>query len=211
MKASISARLDNLQDRFEELIALLSDSDIIADQNRFRRLSREYAELEPVVECYREYRQVQDNLKDTRTMLLNPDPDLRVMIEEEVAAAQARIESLERELQILLLPGDPDDANNVFLEIRAGTGGDEAAIFAGDLFRMYSRYAESRCWKIEILSENPGEHGRLQGDHYPGCGTGCVCLAQVRVWRSPGSARTGNGVAGQDSYIGLHCCHHAGT
>lgn len=159
MKASISARLDNLQDRFEELIALLSDSDIIADQNRFRRLSREYAELEPVVECYREYRQVQDNLKDTRTMLLNPDPDLRVMIEEEVAAAQARIESLERELQILLLPGDPDDANNVFLEIRAGTGGDEAAIFAGDLFRMYSRYAESRCWKIEILSENPGEHG----------------------------------------------------
>ncbi|OQX33586.1 MAG: peptide chain release factor 1 [Oceanospirillales bacterium LUC14_002_19_P2] len=159
MKASISTKLDNLQDRFEELSALLSDPEIISDQNRFRSFSKEYAELEPVVKCYREYRQVQDDLEEARTMLSDADPDLRAMAEEEVENAQARTESLSQELQILLLPKDPDDANNVFLEIRAGTGGDEAAIFAGDLFRMYSRYAESQRWKIEILSENLGEHG----------------------------------------------------
>ncbi|WP_211829319.1 peptide chain release factor 1 [Kistimonas asteriae] len=159
MKASISTKLDNLQDRFEELSALLSDPEIISDQNRFRSFSKEYAELEPVVKCYREYRQVQDDLEEARSMLSDSDPDLRAMAEEEVETTQARTESLSQELQILLLPKDPDDANNVFLEIRAGTGGDEAAIFAGDLFRMYSRYAESQRWKIEILSENLGEHG----------------------------------------------------
>ncbi len=159
MKASISTKLDNLQDRFEELSALLSDPEIISDQNRFRSFSKEYAELEPVVKCYRDYRQVLEDLEEARSMLSDTDPDLRAMAEEEVETAQARIETLSQELQILLLPKDPDDANNVFLEIRAGTGGDEAAIFAGDLFRMYSRYAESQRWKIEILSENLGEHG----------------------------------------------------
>ncbi|QQD17646.1 peptide chain release factor 1 [Spongiibacter nanhainus] len=159
MKASLLSKLDNLLDRYEEIGALLSDPDIIADQDRFRNLSKEYAEIEPVVESYGRYRQVQEDLEEARAMLSEDDADMRAMAEEEVADGEQKIEELEAELQVLLLPRDPNDSHNVFLEIRAGTGGDEAAIFAGDLFRMYSRYAENKGWKVEILSERPGEHG----------------------------------------------------
>lgn len=159
MKASLLSKLDNLLDRYEEIGALLSDPDIIADQERFRNLSKEYAEIEPVVESYGRYRQVQEDLEEARAMLSEDDADMRAMAEEEVTEGEQKIEELEAELQVLLLPRDPNDSHNVFLEIRAGTGGDEAAIFAGDLFRMYSRYAENKGWKVEILSERPGEHG----------------------------------------------------
>ncbi|WP_372879643.1 peptide chain release factor 1 [Spongiibacter marinus] len=159
MKASIRSKLENLLDRYEEIGALLSDADIIADQNRFRGLSQEYAEIEPVVASYARYRQVCDDLDEARLMLDEDDADMRVMAEEEIADGEQQLEALETELQTLLLPRDPNDSHNVFLEIRAGTGGDEAAIFAGDLFRMYSRFAESKGWKIEVLNERPGEHG----------------------------------------------------
>lgn len=159
MKASILEKLDNLQDRYDEVSALLSDAGIISDQNKFRELSKEYAELEPVVKCFKEYRQVLEDIEEAKGLLKDGDADMRKMAQEELKDSEERLEPLEEELQKLLLPKDPNDEKNVFLEIRAGTGGDEAAIFSGDLFRMYSKYAESQKWKIEILSESEGDHG----------------------------------------------------
>ncbi len=159
MKQSIQSKLETLSERHEEVAALLSDAEIIADQNRFRDLSREYAELETVVLCFNQYRRVEEDLAEARLMLDDGDADLREMAQEELAEGEEKQKALEQQLQSLLLPCDPNDANNVFLEIRAGTGGDEAAIFSGDLFRMYSRYAEAHKWQVEIISERPGEHG----------------------------------------------------
>ncbi|EKT4468147.1 MULTISPECIES: peptide chain release factor 1 [Pseudomonas] len=159
MKASLLNKLDTLQDRFEELTALLGDAEVITDQTRFRAYSREYAEVEPVIDAYKEWRKVQDDLEGAQALLKDSDPDLREMAVEEVREAKEQLVGLESQLQRMLLPKDPNDGRNVFLEIRAGTGGDEAAIFSGDLFRMYSRYAEKRGWRLEILSENEGEHG----------------------------------------------------
>jgi len=159
MKASLLAKLETLTDRHEEVSALLSDSQTIANQNKFRDLSREYSELEPVVTCYAQYRLVQADLEEAQQMLQDTDPDVRELGQEELQSGGQRIAALKSELQTLLLPRDPCDSHNVFLEIRAGTGGDEAAIFSGDLFRMYSRYAENEGWKMEVLSERPGEHG----------------------------------------------------
>lgn len=159
MKSSLLAKLDALTDRHEEVSALLSDSETIADQNRFRQLSQEYAELETVVGTYHRYRQLLIDLEDAESLLKDSDPDVREMAQEELSEGRLQRESLEIELQKLLLPRDPMDSHNVFLEVRAGTGGDEAAIFAGDLFRMYSRYAETAGWTMEVLSERVGEHG----------------------------------------------------
>ena len=159
MKASLLNKLDNLKDRFEEVTALLGDAGVITDQARFRELSKEYAEIEPVIATFREFQKVRADLDGALALLKDSDPDLREMAEEEVGVARERLEQLEDGLQRLLLPKDPNDGRNLFLEIRAGTGGDEAAIFSGDLFRMYSRYAERQGWRVEVLSESEGEHG----------------------------------------------------
>ncbi|SDU20788.1 peptide chain release factor 1 [Halopseudomonas salegens] len=159
MKASLLNRLDTLQDRFEELSALLSDAEVISDQGRFREYSKEYAELETTMDCYQQWRSVQADLDEARTLLKDSDADMRAMAEEDLAVGTEQLEQLEQTLNQLLLPKDPDDERNVFLEVRAGTGGDEAALFAGDLFRMYLRYAERQGWRVEVLSENEGEHG----------------------------------------------------
>ncbi len=159
MKASISAKLETLVERHEEIGALLSDPDIISKQDRFRDLSREYAEIEPVVKAFGAYREALGDIDAAKALLHDGDADMREMAQEELALAEQSRTSLEQELQRLMLPQDPRDRANVFLEIRAGTGGDEAAIFAGDLYRMYSRYAELRGWRSEIISERPGEHG----------------------------------------------------
>lgn len=159
MKDSIIEKLNNLLERHQELEGLMSEPDVIADQNQFRELSREYAQLEPVIKCFREFNSVRDNLTSAEEMLQEADAELREMANEEKKTSIKRIEQLETELQKLLLPKDPHDHSNIFLEIRAGTGGDEAAIFAGDLFRMYSRYAEINRWQIEIISQSLGEHG----------------------------------------------------
>jgi peptide chain release factor 1 len=159
MKASLITKLETLTDRHEEVSALLSDSQTIASQSKFRDLSREYSELEPVVACYSQYSQIKADLEEARQMLDDADPEVREMAREELESGGERLAGLEAQLQTLLLPRDPRDSHNVFLEIRAGTGGDEAAIFSGDLFRMYSRYAEKQGWKMEVLSERPGEHG----------------------------------------------------
>lgn len=160
MKTSIQHKLDALGDRFEEVGALLSTPEIISDQNRFRELSREYSEIEPVVKSFEQYRRVAEDIETAKQMLAEEtDPDLKDMAREELDGSEETLNALELELQKLLLPKDPNDGKNVFLEVRAGTGGDEAAIFAGDLFRMYSRYAEKNKWKVEIVSEREGEHG----------------------------------------------------
>ncbi len=159
MKESIKHKLANLQDRYEELAALLSDSEVISNQDRFRALSKEFAEIEPVVKAFVQFEAVQDQLRQAREMQKDADSEIRDMADEEVKSIEAGLDEQELELQKLLLPKDEKDSCNIFLEIRAGTGGDEAAIFSGDLFRMYSRYAEIQGWKLEILSERPGEHG----------------------------------------------------
>lgn len=159
MKASILTKLDTLKDRYEELAVLLGEADVISDQDRFRSYSKEYAELEPVVESFGRYQGVLADMEEAQAMLQESDADMREMAEEELQEAKGQKETLEVELQKLLLPKDPNDSHNTFLEIRAGTGGDEAAIFAGDLFRMYSRFAETQGWRIEIISESLGEHG----------------------------------------------------
>jgi len=159
MKDSIQYKLETLTDRYEEIGGLLAEPDVLADQQQFRSLSIEYSQLEPVVKCFQSYRQANDDLQSAEDMLKDPDPELRGMAEEERDSARSRCEALETDLQKLLLPRDPNDNSNIFLEIRAGTGGDEAAIFAGDLFRMYGRYAELQGWQVEILSESAGEHG----------------------------------------------------
>ena len=175
MKASLLNKLDILQDRFEELTALLGDGEVISDQTRFRAYSKEYAEVEPVAAVYRQWRKVQADLEGAQALLKDSDPDMREMAVEEVREAKDATVGIESQLQRMLLPKDPNDGRNVFLEIRAGTGGDEAAIFSGDLFRMYSRYAERKGWRVEILSENEGEHGgykeviaRVEGDNVYG-------------------------------------------
>ncbi len=159
MKDSIVNKLANLVDRHEEVSALLSDPGVIGDQGRFRDLSREYARLEPVVRDYQAWRGACGELAAAREMAGDKDPEMRALAAEEVETAEARVTSLELALKKHLVPRDPLDEANIFLEIRAGTGGDEAAIFAGDLFRMYSRYAERVGWNIEILSASEGEHG----------------------------------------------------
>ena len=159
MKDSIRNKLDNLKDRFGELEALLSDAEIISDQSRFRDLSKEYAEIEELVKSYYRFAQVTEELEQTREMQKDADSDIREMADEEFRSNTAELEDLELNMQTLLLPKDSKDRLNVFIEIRAGTGGDEAAIFSGDLLRMYSRYAELQGWKLEIISERHGEHG----------------------------------------------------
>lgn len=159
MNPSIVNKLENLKERYQELEALLSDAEIITDQNKFRDYSKEYAELEPVVKSFQQYTQAEDELEEARLLQKDSDKEIRLMADEEASTAQQKIDDLELELQKLLLTKDPKDNCNVFLEIRAGTGGDEAAIFSGDLFRMYSRYAEIQGWEMSVVSERRGEHG----------------------------------------------------
>ena len=159
MKDSIRRRLEKTAERFEEVGALLAEPDAASDTGRFRDLSVEYSRLEPVVARFRAYTSLEQERAAAAEMAASGDPELRALAEEELRGIDARLESESAELARLLLPRDPRDDGNIFLEVRAGTGGDEAAIFAGDLFRMYSRYAERQGWKVEILSENPGEHG----------------------------------------------------
>ncbi|HET8881775.1 MAG TPA: PCRF domain-containing protein, partial [Solimonas sp.] len=159
MKPSLLAKLEAMAERREEVARELGDASVIADNDRFRRLSQEYAQLGPLAESYTAHRDATRALGDLETMQRDSDPELRAMAEAEWPEVRARIDALEAELQGYLVPKDPLDNNNVFLEIRAGTGGDEAAIFAGDLHRMYAKYAELRGWQVEVLSANEGEHG----------------------------------------------------
>lgn len=157
MKSSLLDKLQNLAHRLEEVSALLNSPDSTADMNAYRKLNQEHAELTPIVQTYRAYTQAQNDLADAQELL--SDPDMKEFAEEEQQAAKSKIEQLDFELQKLLLPKDADDDKNIFIEIRAGTGGDEAALFAGDLLRMYARYAERNRWQTEIVSANESDLG----------------------------------------------------
>jgi len=171
MKASILTRLEAVSERHEEIGHLLGDPETMADQNRFRDLSKEYSQLEPVVKAFADWQSTSENLESAKELSKDSDPEMRAMGLEEMPALEEKIEELNLSLRTLLLPRDPRDEYNAFLEIRAGTGGDEAAIFAGDLLKMYLRYAENQGWQTEVISEREGDHGgykevvcRIAGD-----------------------------------------------
>lgn len=157
MKDSLIHKLESLSERQQELHALLSDPGVIGNQSRFREYSKEASDITPVVNCFNQYRKNLQIMKSAKEMLHDSDRDMRDLATEEMHQAERENERLVRELKVLLLPRDPNDNNNIFLEIRAGTGGEEAALFAGDLMRMYSRYAETQGWKIEVLSSTPSD------------------------------------------------------
>jgi peptide chain release factor 1 len=157
MNPSIRGKLDRLAERFTEITALLAQPEVQADQNQFRNLGREYAQLEPLVDCWQRYLELESEIEATREML--GDKEMAELAKEELETAEQRREQLEPELNRLLIPGDPNDHRNIYLEVRAGTGGAEAALFAGDLLRMYLRYAELQGWRHEIISASDGEMG----------------------------------------------------
>jgi len=157
MTPTLRRKLEALAERREELERLLSDPEVVSDNARFRDYSREFAQLEPVATALADEAAAKADLAAAEAM--RDDPELRELAEEEIAAAHARLAALDEQLALLLVPRDPRDDGNLFLEVRAGTGGDEAALFAGDLFRMYARYAERQGWKVEVESDSPGEHG----------------------------------------------------
>ncbi len=159
MKDTIRHRLEQSRDRFEELAGLLADPDVIGDQSQFRDLSREYSRLEPVIRLFEQYDTIVADIAAAEEMLQDDDESIREMGQEELQGLQEKRETILVDLQKSLIPPDPYDDSNIYLEVRAGTGGDEAAIFAGDLFRMYSRYAERQGWNIEIVNAREGEHG----------------------------------------------------
>ena len=159
MKSSILHKLDALSERFEEIEALMADPSVQNDQNQFRALGQEYAQLDPIIACFRTYQTTLDDLETAQALLQDDDPDMREMARDEIASYQSERDRLDQQLQLLLLPKDPNDGRNAFLEIRAGTGGAEAAIFSGDLYRMYLRFAERKGWSMEPISESHGEHG----------------------------------------------------
>jgi peptide chain release factor 1 len=156
---SIHARLHQAQERHEEIAMLLSTQEVMADQNRFRDLSVEYSQLEPVVTTWTKWQQAGQSMEEAQSLIKGEDKEMQELAREELTSATAQQQQLEGRLNTLLLPRDPDDDNNIFLEIRAGTGGDEAALFSGDLFRMYQRYVDSHKWTMEIINTSHGDHG----------------------------------------------------
>ncbi len=157
---SILSKLDGLVARFEETSTLITDPSVIADQKRYIKLTKEYKDLSAIMKARKEYMQLLANIDDAKEMLdTESDAEVREMAKEELATSQSRLPKLEEEIKLMLVPADPQDAKNAILEIRGGTGGDEAAIFAGDLFRMYSKYCETKGWKLEVSSANEGAAG----------------------------------------------------
>ena len=159
MKDSIQRKLQQLVERYEEIAGLLSTEEVINNQDQFRDLSKEYSQIEPVVNCYNQHKACQETIDAATEIMGEDDQEMKALAEEELETANKTMSKLEEELQVLLLPKDPHDDANIYLEIRAGTGGDEASIFAGNLFRMYSRYCENKGWRVEIMSVSEGEHG----------------------------------------------------
>lgn len=159
MNANLIDKLDQLSDRHEEIHALLSDPGTISDQNAFRKLSIELSDINPLIENFQQYKALQNEIEETQLMASDEDKEISEMAKDELPGLESQIDSLENTLQLLLIPKDPNDNNNVFLEIRAGTGGDEASIFSGNLFRMYNYFADRQGWKVDVMSKNEGEHG----------------------------------------------------
>ena len=184
-------KLHAVEEKYRELESLISDPAVLADMPKWQKLSREHAQLAPVVEKYREYKKVREGLLEAKAIFDdNPDADMRRLAEDEIAELRPRLEALERELPILLLPKDPNDAKNVIVEIRGGVGGEEAALFAGDLFRMYARYAEPRGWRVDVIDKNATEIGGFKEISFSVDGAGAYSFLKYesgthRVQRVP--------------------------
>ncbi|WP_367606288.1 peptide chain release factor 1 [Legionella sp. W05-934-2] len=159
MKKSLEHRLEQLFERYSEVGQLLSQPDVISDQQKFKQLSKEYAQLEPIAQSYQAYSEEKKSIEELNTLMESDDAEIALLAKEELFSAEKKLVDLSESLEFLLIPKDPDDERDIYLEVRAGTGGDEAAIFAGDLFRMYCRYAEQQGWQVEMVSANYGEHG----------------------------------------------------
>ena len=190
-------KLHAVEEKYRELESLISDPAVLADMPKWQKLNRELAQLAPIVEKYREYKGVKEGLAEARAIFDdNPDEDMRLLAEEEVAELRPRLETLERELPILLLPKDPNDAKNVIVEIRGGVGGEEAALFAGDLFRMYARYAERRGWRVDVIDRNATEIGGFKEISFSVDGAGAYSFLKYesgthRVQRVPVTESSG--------------------
>ena len=156
------AKLESLERKFLDLEQELADPTVFNDQDRYRKLTKAHSDLKPVVDIFRQYRELKQNLADNQELLNDADPDIREMAHEEIKSIEEKLPELEHDLKVLLLPTDPLDEKNIILEIRAGTGGEEAALFGGDLFRMYCRYAEKMGWKVEIMSQSESDTHRVQ-------------------------------------------------
>ena len=163
---SILTKLGDVSSRYEEIESLLSQPDVTSNQEEYIKLSKEYADLSPVVNAFVAFKKAEEDLEEAKLLMKDSDPEIKEMAELEFETSKQRIDDLEIELKRLLLPKDPDDSKDVFLEIRAGTGGDEAALFSGDLFRMYSRLSERNNWKMEIVSVREGDHGGFDGANW---------------------------------------------
>ena len=190
-------KLHAVEEKYRELESLISDPAVLADMSKWQKLSREHAQLAPVVEKYREYKKVREGLLEAKAIFDdNPDADMRRLAEDEIAELRPRLEALERELPILLLPEDPNDAKNVIVEIRGGVGGEEAALFAGDLFRMYARYAERRGWRVDVIDKNATEIGGFKEISFSVDGAGAYSFLKYesgthRVQRVPVTESSG--------------------
>ena len=190
-------KLHAVEEKYRELESLISDPAVLADMPKWQKLSREHAQLAPVVEKYREYKKVREGLLEAKAIFDdNPDADMRRLAEDEIAELRPRMEALERELPILLLPKDPNDAKNVIVEIRGGVGGEEAALFAGDLFRMYARYAERRGWRVDVIDKNATEIGGFKEISFSVDGAGAYSFLKYesgthRVQRVPVTESSG--------------------
>ena len=190
-------KLHAVEEKYRELESLISDPAVLADMPKWQKLSREHAQLAPVVEKYREYKKVREGLLEAKAIFDdNPDADMRRLAEDEIAELRPRMEALERELPILLLPKDPNDAKNVIVEIRGGVGGEEAALFAGDLFRMYARYAERRGWRVDVIDKNATEIGGFKEIAFSVDGAGAYSFLKYesgthRVQRVPVTESSG--------------------
>ena len=155
-------KLDQIEARYEDLGRQLGDPALLADQKKFQTVAKQHRDLEPTVDKFREYRKLRDSVAEARTMAADSDPDVRAMAEEELAELEPKLPVVEEDLKVLLLPKDPNDEKNIIIEVRAGTGGDEASLFAAEVFRMYLRFAEQHKWRVEILSESPSDVGGLK-------------------------------------------------
>ena len=190
-------KLHAVEEKYRELESLISDPAVLADMPKWQKLSREHAQLAPVVEKYREYKKVREGVLEAKAIFDdNPDADMRRLAEDEIAELRPRLEALERELPILLLPKDPNDVKNVIVEIRGGVGGEEAALFAGDLFRMYARYAERRGWRVDVIDKNATEIGGFKEISFSVDGAGAYSFLKYesgthRVQRVPVTESSG--------------------
>ncbi len=205
------AKLESLERKYEELEKELSSPDVFDDQDRYKKLTKSHADLADVVVLFRKYRSLKEELEENKEMLSDSDPEIRQMAEAEIKSIRAELPKIEEEMQVLLLPANPLDEKNIILEIRAGTGGEEAALFAAELFRMYSRFAEVMRWKIEIMSAHDTGNRRIQGNHRQHFRQPRVLLAQVRVRHAPGAACSRHRIPGTHPYLRRDRGHHAGS